>query len=82
MANVLGIPLDTVKTSEGPGYGAAMLAMVACGQFASVEEAANSLVEIVATVEPNQQLTALYEERYQQYRKIYPACKALFPALM
>ena len=82
VANVLGIPLDTVKTSEGPGYGAAMLAMVACGQFASVEEAANSLVEIVATVEPTQELTALYEERYQQYRKIYPACKALFPALM
>ena len=82
VANVLGIPLDTVKTSEGPGYGAAMLAMVACGLFASVEEAANSLVEIVATVEPTQELTALYEERYQQYRKIYPACKALFPALM
>ena len=82
VANVLGIPLDTVKTSEGPGYGAAMLAMVACGQFASVEEAANSLVEIVATVEPTQELTALYEERYQQYRKIYPACKALFQALM
>ena len=32
-ANVLGIPLDMVKTEQGPGYGAAMLAMVGCGKF-------------------------------------------------
>ena len=38
LANVLGIPLDTVATEQGPGYGAAMLAMVACGQFASVRQ--------------------------------------------
>ena len=29
MANVLGIPLDMVTTEQGPGYGAAILAMVA-----------------------------------------------------
>ena len=29
MSNILGIPLDTVTTEQGPGYGAAILAMVA-----------------------------------------------------
>ena len=29
----------------------------------------------------NAELTALYEERYRQFQKIYPACKALFPQL-
>lgn len=82
LANVLGIPLDTVATEQGPGYGAAMLAMVACGRFASVGEAADALVRVKATVEPDAQLTALYSERYAQFKKIYPACRDLFPQLL
>jgi len=79
VANILGIPLDTVATEQGPGYGGAILAMVATGRFPSVQAACDELVSVTATVEPDPQLTALYEERYQQFRKIYPACKALFP---
>ena len=81
-ANVLGISLDTVATEQGPGYGAAMLAMVACGRFASVREAADALVRVKFTVEPDAELTKLYDERYAQFREIYPACKALFPKLL
>ena len=81
-ANVLGIPLDTVATEQGPGYGAAMLAMVACRRFASVREAADALVRVKSTVEPDAELTKLYDERYAQFREIYPACRALFPKLL
>ncbi|MGM9607608.1 MAG: xylulokinase [Oscillospiraceae bacterium] len=80
-ANVLGIPLDLVKTEQGPGYGAVLLAMVGCGQYESVRAAADALVEVVDTVEPEAELTARYEARYQQFRKIYPACKELFAQL-
>ncbi len=80
-ANVLGIPLQLVKTEQGPGYGGAMLAMVACGQYASVQACADALVEVAETVQPDPMLTARYAERYQQFRKIYPACKDLFAAL-
>ena len=31
LANVLGIPLTLPQTEQGPGYGGAMLAAVACG---------------------------------------------------
>lgn len=81
-ANVLGIPLELVKTEQGPGYGGAMLAMVACGQYTSVQAAADALVEVASTVQPDPALTARYEARYQQFRKIYPACKELFPHLI
>ncbi len=80
-ANVLGIPLELVKTEQGPGYGGAMLAMVGCGQFASVQAASDALVEVASTVRPDPELTARYEARYQQFRKIYPACKELFAEL-
>ena len=80
--NVLGIPLEMVKTEQGPGYGGAMLAMVGCGQYASVQAASDALVEVASTVQPDPALTAKYEARYQQFKKIYPACKELFAALV
>ncbi len=80
-ANVLGIPLDIIKTEEGPGYGGAILAMVACGVYPDVRSAAHALVSTIDTVEPDPELTKLYEERYQQYRHIYPAMKQLFKVL-
>ena len=82
MANVLGITVDMIESEEGPGYGGAILAAVGCGEFASVEEAADKLVKVVGTVEPDPELTAKYEERYQQFRQIYPACKELFDKII
>lgn len=80
-ANVLGIPVDLIKTEEGPGYGGAILAAVACGEYASVKEAAKKLIKIADTIEPDAELTAKYEERYQKFKKVYPAVKALFKEL-
>ncbi|MFQ9638982.1 MAG: FGGY-family carbohydrate kinase, partial [Eisenbergiella sp.] len=82
MANVLGIKVDMIESEEGPGYGGAILAAVGCGEFASVEEAADKLVKVVGTVEPDPELTARYEERYQQFRQIYPACRELFDKII
>ena len=82
MANVLGIKVDMIESEEGPGYGGAILAAVGCGEFASVEEAADKLVKVVGTVEPDPELTVKYEERYQQFRQIYPACKELFDKII
>ena len=81
-ANVLGIPLDMVKTEQGPGYGAAMLAMVGCGRYASVIEAADALVEVASTTEPDAELQAKYQKQYEKFSLIYPALKGVFPELM
>lgn len=81
-ANVLGIPLELPKTEQGPGYGGAMLAMVGCGRFESVQAAADALVEVASVVEPDLELTARYEARYRQYRTIYPALKPVFARLL
>ena len=80
-ANVLGIPLDMVKTEQGPGYGGAILAMVGCGQYASVQAACDALIEVASTTEPDPVLRERYEARYLQFSRIYPAMKALFPQI-
>ena len=81
MANVLGIPLDILVTEQGPGYGGALLAMVCCGRYATVQEATDALVHVSRTIEPDPELTARYEERYQKFKQIYPTCKPLFKKL-
>lgn len=78
IANVLNIKVDVLANEEGPSMGGAMLAAVACGEYATVEEAAAKIVKVVDTVEPDAQLAAKYEERYQKFKQIYPACKPIF----
>ena len=78
IANILNVKVDVIESEEGPALGGAMLAAVACGEYASVEEAAAKIVKIIDTVEPDAELVAKYEERYQQFKEIYPACKPLF----
>ena len=78
IANVLNIKVDRIASEEGPALGGAMLAAVADGTFASVEEAAARIVKVVETVEPDPELVAKYEDRYQKFRQIYPACRPLF----
>ncbi len=79
MANVLDMKVDLLAVEEGPALGGAMLAAVGCGAYASVEEAAAAIVSVAKTIEPEPELVAKYEERYQVFRQIYPALKGIFP---
>ena len=78
IANILNLKVDVIESEEGPAMGGAMLAAVACGEYKSVEEIAAKVVKIVDTVEPDPELVAKYEARYQQFKEIYPTCKELF----
>ncbi len=82
IANVMNLKVDIIESEEGPALGGAMLAAVGCGEYASVEAAADKLVKITDTVEPEPELVEKYEARYQQFRQIYPACKPLFDVLV
>lgn len=77
LANVLGIPLELPQTEQGPGYGGAMLAAVACGAYPDVKTCARQLTRVREVTEPDETLTARYEARYQTWRKLYPALKTI-----
>ena len=81
IANVLNIALDIPQTEEGPGYGGAMLAMVGCGSYDSVQGAVDALVRTSHTVEPDPGIAARYEAQYRKFRQIYPTVKSLFPII-
>ena len=81
-ANVLNLKLDLVASEQGPGMGGAMLAMVACGVYPTVQAACDALVQVVDTVEPDPVLVDKYDKRYQQFSTIYPALKGVFHHLL
>ena len=78
IANIMGIRVDVIESEEGPALGGAMLAAVGCGEYPDVKTIAEKIVKVVDTIEPEPKLTAKYEERYQQFRRIYPTVKGLF----
>ena len=81
IANVLGLTVEVPACEEGPSMGGAMLAMVACNAYSSVEEAAQNIVKVVDTIEPDQALVEKYNQKYQIFHKIYPTIKPLFQEL-
>jgi xylulokinase len=81
MANALNLKVDLIAVEEGPALGGAMLAAVGCGEYASVEEAADAIVRVKETIEPEQDLVEKYEKRYDTFKQIYPAMKNIFPRM-
>ncbi len=81
-ANVLNVDLEAVASEQGPGLGGAMLAMVACGAYKTVQDACNALVQVTEVTHPDPALAEKYEEKYQQFKKIYPTCKQLFAEIV
>lgn len=78
IANVMNLKVDLLENEEGPALGGAMLAAVACGCFKSVNDAAEKIVKVKKTIEPDMQLVEKYDKKYQVFKTLYPALKESF----
>ena len=77
IATVLDMPVERTEVGEGAAYGAALLAGVAAGEFATVAEAVDACVRVRDTIEPEPEWRAAYAEGYARFRHLYPALRAL-----
>ncbi|MDQ2673559.1 MAG: xylulokinase [Chloroflexota bacterium] len=80
LADVLGVGIFGVGTTEGAAYGAALLAMPASGMAASVPAAVDRSVSVTPLAEPGPDAEA-YAERHALYRELYPALAPLYPRM-
>ena len=78
VANIMNLKVDVVENEEGPALGGAILAAVGCGRYPDVETAAKDIVKVTETIEPDEELAALYEKQYGKFKKMYPALKEVF----
>jgi xylulokinase len=81
ISNVLGVPLVTTNSAEGPAFGAAILAGVASGVYASVEEACRQVVKTIEHIRPEAETADVYTRGYGLYQALYPALQPLFPRM-
>jgi xylulokinase len=70
-ADIYGKPVVMTNASEGPAYGAALLAGVGIGAFAGVEEACRASIRVTARLAPRRKTSAFYDRAYAIYRKFY-----------
>lgn len=81
LCNVLNIPIRIPMMEEGPGYGAAMLAMVGDGMFATLNECVEQFIKEKEILYPDKEIASRYQRQYDKYKKIYPTMKELFKEL-
>lgn len=81
LADVLNVELITVNTAEGAAYGAALLAGVGAGRWATVAESCAATIRPVEQTAPHAAHVPVYEQAYAHYRTLYPALRPLFHAL-
>ncbi|MGZ6339891.1 MAG: FGGY-family carbohydrate kinase, partial [Candidatus Limnocylindrales bacterium] len=77
LADVLAAEIATVSTTEGAAYGAAVLAAVGAGWFATVEAASGVLVSATPVAAPGPDARR-YAEVHAIYRELYPALAPTF----
>ncbi len=78
LADILGQPVRPVENPEGGAMGAALLAGVGAGLYKDFNEAARRAIRVGDRVRPRRRDVRDYEQRYQRYRRLYPALKDLF----
>ena len=78
LADVFGMPVATVAPSGGAPYGAAILAAVGSGKFASVEEACRAWLRPLDRMEPSPVAMSAYGDAYRRHRRLYPLLKRHF----
>lgn len=75
LANVLRVRVVKTNCSEGPSFGAAVLAMVAAGEYESVEQATDAMVEVSSVINYDEAISEKYDKGYERFKKLYLSLK-------
>lgn len=77
-ADVTGFQVSVPEVTETTALGAAFLALVGVGAYASLSEASEHIVQIRERIDPNPSAQSAYIEAYERYRQIYFALLPVF----
>ncbi|NNG66828.1 xylulokinase [Caldanaerobacter subterraneus] len=79
LADVFGVRVDMVNATEGPAFGAAIMAAVGYGVFKDVEEACERIIRVTESVYPvGEDIEQQYNEKYKLYKDLYYLLKDTF----
>ncbi len=72
VADIMGLPVVRPAVTEAGALGAAILAGVGSGRFASFQEGVEAMVSLDQTFEPNPEQCQRYQRRYEKYKAMRP----------
>ena len=81
LADVLGCSVATAASNDGGALGAALLAGVGAGIWATVPEACDAVIRVRTQQAPIEKNSAEYEPYYQLYRSVYAALRPVYHTL-
>lgn len=77
-ADIYGADVHTLNSSEGPAYGAALLAQVGTGGFATVPEACDATIRTVESTPVDPKVKPFHDRAYKIYRDLYKRLRETF----
>lgn len=80
-ADIFNVPVAILASQEGSAYGAALLAMLGTGEYATAVEMCDAVIREVSSKSPNATSVDFYRSRYAIYRSLYPALKPIYSTI-
>jgi xylulokinase len=77
-ADVTGLQVNVPEITETTALGAAFLALVGLGAYATLAEVSEHVVKIRERIDPDPVAASIYTESYRQYRQTYFALLPVF----
>jgi xylulokinase len=74
-ADIFGLPMTTINSSEGPALGVALLAGVGAGVYKNVAEACDTAIQVKNVQQPIDSNISVYSKYYELYGKLYNSLK-------
>lgn len=81
LADLYAAPVRTLKVDQGGALGAAILAGVGSGCFASLEEACEQLIRYREPIQPDQEAHEAYQPYFELYKDLYRQLASSFQRL-
>ncbi|UJL45767.1 xylulokinase [Virgibacillus sp. NKC19-16] len=81
-ADIVNAKVIKLKSEQGPGMGAAMLAAYGNGWFSSLQDCADEFLKVDQIYEPIPSNVKTYQKLYKIYQMVYPSTKELSMKLM
>ena len=76
-ANIFGCEILQLESEQGPGFGAAFLAMIVAGWYSNLEECIAQNVHYKDSIYPNTVIVREYDKIYKKYKMIYESTKRI-----
>ncbi|WP_163537959.1 xylulokinase [Gracilibacillus sp. YIM 98692] len=81
-ADIFNATIVKLKSEQGPGMGAAMLAAYGSGWYASLKEGADTILEDAETYEPIPENVEKYQNLFRLYQEVYHQTESINQGLM